>query len=125
MSEKVTLPREVAEAIDAAREAGKGDNRLIQVACSAERILYDYDRAIYEWCRDDNLIRFVGALVNGYEVEQTPEDKVRELYQSVEIALDRIFDPKDREQIRLSGYQDGITDTLDVLGIKISGVNAE
>jgi hypothetical protein len=65
------------------------------------------------------------ALVNGYEVEQTPEDKVRERYsravadmrfhrEKCQIGMEKYFD----------GYTSGIFDCLDDLNIKIEGVNA-
>lgn len=55
----------------------------------------------------------MSALVNGYTVEQTPEEKVHEYYDSL------------NEQDGFeSAEQDGILTTLDLLGIKIEGVNA-
>jgi hypothetical protein len=56
---------------------------------------------------------FILALYNGYEVEQTPEEKVREYYGK----LNQHHDCDWREAMH-------IKKTLNLLGIKIEGVNA-
>jgi hypothetical protein len=53
------------------------------------------------------------ALINGYEVEQTPEDKVRDRYEFYISCEDR----KER------GRAMGIKEALDILGKQIKGVN--
>ncbi|NUJ16264.1 DUF1642 domain-containing protein [Bacillus glycinifermentans] len=51
---------------------------------------------------------FLAALINGYEVEKTPEDKVREYFVNLSESCDRR----------------AVISTLNLLGIKIEGVNA-
>ncbi|MCY8348063.1 hypothetical protein MOC74_21910 [Bacillus haynesii] len=57
-------------------------------------------------------IILAAALINGYEVEKTPEEKVREYYESYGGS------PSAMER------KEAVQDTLDLLGIKIEGVNA-
>jgi hypothetical protein len=86
---KVKLPKEVANALEIIRSQNHGDNDLIKMACGSVVGSYietelNAQRIIFRWCQEDNLIRFVGALVNGYEVIEepqvitiTPEQKAR------------------------------------------------
>lgn len=60
-------------------------------------------------CRTET---FLKALVNGYEVEETPEDKVRYYY----MKQSRIGDLIDSTDY-------AIRHVLDLLGIKIEGIN--
>ncbi|OJT65468.1 hypothetical protein BFP49_09485 [Bacillus licheniformis] len=57
-------------------------------------------------------LTIVAALINGYEVEKTPEEKVREYYES------HGGSPSAEER------KAAIRETLYKLGIKIEGVNA-
>ena len=65
------------------------------------------------------------ALINGYEVDTTPEAKIKEYYEE---ALKCHRESKyewDVESMQYhSGRIDGVRKTLDILGIKIEGVNA-
>ncbi|PRS16610.1 hypothetical protein QNH18_16990 [Bacillus paralicheniformis] len=61
---------------------------------------------------DLDLITLAAALINGYEVEKTPEEKVREYYES------HGGSPSAEER------KAAIRETLYKLGIKIEGVNA-
>jgi hypothetical protein len=59
------------------------------------------------------------ALVNGYEVEQSPEDKVRELYGRY-----KNCDHQEKAKAEYCrGVCNGIIDTLNALNIKVEGVN--
>jgi hypothetical protein len=67
----------------------------------------------------ETLIR---ALYIGYEVEETPEDRVRELYKVREHeANSSKVDSNDRPYF--DGICRGIREALDALNIKIGGVN--
>lgn len=57
------------------------------------------------------------ALVNGYEVERTPHEELREYYES----LNTTGWPSDAYVD--SGRRNGIKETLRILGIKVEGVN--
>lgn len=130
MSEKMKLPREVAEAIDTELK-GKDDERLSwaihnMVTCHAHQ-LTDPAIVIKEYFGDGKWMLLMRALINGYEVEQTPEDKVREYVEQ----LKDIRDGKDSRPYErgrgaeYSGRIDSVMTTLNLLGVKISGVNAE
>ncbi|MFT0803337.1 hypothetical protein VSK91_21985 [Bacillus swezeyi] len=78
------------------------------------RCLYDLD-----------LLTLAAVLINGYEVEKTPEEKIREYYEEAQRRRKARRDEGDIEGLRYNagrGY--GVVDTLDILGIKIEGVNA-
>lgn len=65
------------------------------------------------------------ALVNGYETEKTPEEKVREYFEGVRNSRDERYLAGDIEGKRFhAGALVGICNTLGLLGIKIEGVNA-
>lgn len=112
---KPVLPKDVAAAITKALADGKENYDIIEYAMgpfgNAE---YQPADVISRWNRNNaSLTDLMTALVNGYTVEQSPEEKVREYYESV----------------RGQGDYGGITceaihQTLDLLDIKIQGVNA-
>ncbi|KND05332.1 MULTISPECIES: hypothetical protein [Bacillus] len=66
-------------------------------------------------------LTIVAALINGYEVEKTPEEKVREFYDSFECDS-RIYPSETYHRCEMSRRV--IERTLDCLGMKIEGVNA-
>lgn len=110
---KVVVTKEVAEAIERYLD---GDDTY------REKLLEDhagnyssganwsdfYDGKVYNALDSLSLMEMAEILVNGYEVEKTPEDKVRELFESSPFAIER---------------KSGIVRTLNLLGIKIEGVN--
>lgn len=94
------IPREVANEIERMREEGSTDFGIVEQAISDD-ILCEYSY------REPH--RLLVAITHGYTVEQSPEEKVREYY----------------EQDETNAYQEtAIRQTLDLLGIKITGVNA-
>lgn len=119
--EKVTVPRKVADAIEKLL-AGIGGNKFSKYGIIAKlddvgevaafpelRIIREYYDEI-EWDSPRHPHALMQALVNGYKVEKTPEEKVRELYRSGETTAHEAK---------------AIKSTLNILGIKIEGVNAE
>ncbi|WP_226570338.1 DUF1642 domain-containing protein [Bacillus stratosphericus] len=70
-----------------------------------------------------DLLNFAAALINGYEIEKTPEEKVREYYAFNHDERCKVLTASPRGQYT-SGVADGIRKTLDLLGVKIEGVNA-
>ncbi|WP_065643749.1 hypothetical protein [Bacillus paralicheniformis] len=66
-------------------------------------------------------IVLAAALINGYEVEKTPEESVREFYDSFECGP-RMYPAE--MSFRNEEYRRIIKCTLNRLGIKIEGVNA-
>ncbi|MED0799379.1 hypothetical protein P4T18_18380 [Bacillus inaquosorum] len=70
---------------------------------------------------DLDIITLAAALVNGYEVEKTPEEKVRDFYESFNTGFGTFHS---ETHFRYEEYQRVIKSTLNFLGIEIEGVNA-
>jgi len=68
-----------------------------------------------------DIMTLAAALINGYEVEKTPEESVREFYDSFECGP-RMYPAE--MSFRNEEYRRIIKCTLNRLGIKIEGVNA-
>ena len=131
-NEKVTLPREVAEEIRKARIHFRRDAGIVMNLRSHYRLMKlsrIFDNGTHKedggGLEVDLLMR---ALVNGYEVEKSPEEKVREFYKK---AMRDAVDTEHSGSLEFSGSSrvavgqaNGISRTLDLLGIKIEGVNA-
>lgn len=120
--ERVKLPREVAEAIEHCRNDDFSNRLIIRLALD-ERGNTPLRDLLYYFA-DTQFDTLVSALYNGYEVEQTPEEKVREMF------VDAVNEEEKREgqETALAGWWEGrrmaIIDTVNALGIKIEGVNA-
>lgn len=121
MSEKVKLPREVAEALDELRLKSIYPIRVAMDIiygdeCGGDQV------AIKQFCESDRSRRveyIACALVNGYEVEETPEDKVKFLFQKhLENQQTSFGDTRESKTICTT-----IHFVLDTLNIKIDGVN--
>lgn len=116
MTKKVTLPREVAEAIE--MYLTEFDKRaLLHTFCDPKTKGWTPRYSVFH---NVNLDTLMSALVNGFEIEQSPEEKVREYYEANEQMEDWIG--QDGHDARLT--LDVIEQTLDLLGIKIEGINA-
>ena len=63
---------------------------------------------------------FIAALHYGYEVENTPEEKLREYWEG----LNELHDGGARFPDDYGIIMTGVQETLRILGIKIEGVNA-
>jgi Protein of unknown function (DUF1642). len=116
MSDKVKLPREVAEAIEDLRKDHYDNRALI------DEIYEGAARPVLQAYAETNFDTLLNALINGYEIEKSPEEKVREYYEGlIETKQDLSNDDYTRE---LAAYEaSGVSKTLDLLGIKIEGVN--
>lgn len=108
MSEKVTVTKEVAEAIEY-RRSKVGGGYTFEKFMMVKMAKYDFGSPV-EILNTVPIETLAQALINGYEVEMTPEDKVREYYMNGD-----------------TSYQEalGIRHTLNILGINIGGVNAK
>ncbi|MEC0369996.1 hypothetical protein [Paenibacillus chibensis] len=102
------IPAEVADVIERLRAEGYDNSGIVALESRTGGGLHS-DPITLRTILFDTLL---AALVNGYEREKTPEDKIRAVYE----------EPADGEYAQ--GYEDGIVFTLDTLGIKIAGVNA-
>ncbi|UKS25055.1 DUF1642 domain-containing protein [Paenibacillus sp. HWE-109] len=114
MPDKVKLPRKVAEAIDQMKYMGVTS----LMACIAR---WEVDEPVTgELCTIHdyylkNPYLIACALVNGYEIEpQTPEEIIRFRYDGYISSDDRKY----------RGMAIGLKEAIDILGIKIEGVNA-
>lgn len=118
-NEKVAVPREVAEAIDHMRTLSVSNYRILKAVERGDNYATSRSALIRDWAfegrREPDLL--LQALVNGYEVAKTPEESVREYYVNVTELIDKFNDPFD------DGARCGISGTLNLLGIKIEGVN--
>jgi hypothetical protein len=121
-TEPLVLTKEQAEAIQTLnRLSGGKDDVLKQKALGR---VWGRDLACIDSLSLDELAR---SLYVGYEVEKTQEEKeaeIRERYDDLK-SIYRIYMGNERfeEATELIGRQRGIRDTLDMLGIKIEGVN--
>jgi arginine deiminase len=115
MSEKVVLTKKVADALEFARK--RGDEEVIEIIFDSGN---SYIAEDVEILNEFDRMTLVHALMNGYEVEETPADQVREYYKEIEReqvgACDSEFGVLCAEKV-------GICRTLNLLGLKIEGVN--
>ncbi|MDH5159882.1 hypothetical protein [Heyndrickxia oleronia] len=111
---KVTLTKEQAAAIERAKER-KETHRIVLAAAEKPS---GWHNGIYVPLNELSLEKLMSALVNGYEIEATPEEKVRKYYDEIKEMYERYeYDIDD-------GVLTGVRKTLDLLDIKIEGVNA-
>ncbi|MBG9882737.1 hypothetical protein OIO07_03365 [Bacillus paralicheniformis] len=108
------ITKEQAEAIEQVRRWGHGD------VLSGRPSTWGY--SICELDKMD-MLTLAAALINGYEVEKTPEEKVREYYAANYQRHEQSM-PRSKDDFYTSGVAEGVRNTLDSLGIKIEGVNA-
>ena len=117
--EKVKLPREVADAIDSISRMQNWKMRIMECMFDDQRSLSSEMATVKTFFHNNgtNGELIMQALVNGYEVEQTPEDKVRELFR-VEGERDNNGSP------HASWILTGALRVLEAYNIKIEGVNS-
>jgi hypothetical protein len=128
---KVALPRAVAEAIENLRAQSFMDADLLDITnflddkYMPEDIPSNVRYPIGEYLSKDfesNFPKYASAIINGYIIEKTPEENVREYWDYLIGA--RYAAASDEE---LSHYESEIRATekvLKLLEIKIEGVNA-
>ncbi|AUG37191.1 hypothetical protein CXP43_16270 [Bacillus velezensis] len=119
---KPTITKEQAEAIEFLRSLD---------AVSDEWFLFEYadvyfggepDSPEFGPIADMNIMTLAAALINGYAVEATPEDRVREYFAELQ---EKQRDAQSRGvTFSLECEREGVINTLNLLGIKIEGVNA-
>jgi hypothetical protein len=116
---KVKLPKNVAEAIEQVRLSYKSGCEYDLLFLNRERYGKMEEIGLYVYESRENMMRYFQALVNGYEVEETPEDKVREYF-----GLYSGNFRDSHEHRHALGVTQGVRETLNILNIKIDGVNA-
>lgn len=112
---KIEIPREVAEAIEALRAEKYSNFGIIDLYVNGEYGAR-YKHTLRKIATDD----LMTALVVGYVIEKTPEEKREEAYESIRKQYNNAYYLYDEDG---DIYRDGIEDTLDWLDIKIEGVN--
>ena len=119
--EKVKLPREVAEAIEYLCEKESSNYKVAHRVFYSMRGEPDYPgQIVYEYFNGD-MDELIKVLINGYEIEQTPEDALRMYYDHCEKKKSQaVFTPEYKEYL---GKIIGIRMALKILGIKIEGIN--
>lgn len=131
MTEKIILPKKVAGAIEVLRTKFHYDlYQLIGVAHDIHEP-DDYEDedevhsiATIEEYSQGNYDTIISAIVIGYEVENSPEEKVREYYASVIRFKGRAEENGNQYRVgEIRGELGGIETTLNLLGIEIEGVS--
>jgi hypothetical protein len=116
-SNKVVLPKDVADGLKILREYLMDDVELLTLVYDGKEHGFSDFHLLLQKVRGHfltkNQTEIMSALVNGYEVEKSTEEKVREYYESV-------YGQGDYGGIT----REAIENTLDLLSITISGVNA-
>lgn len=100
--EKVKVSREVAEAIERLRKNGHDNNSFIE-----GHVKYGYELDENKCLNELDTETLARALLIGYEVEETPQERLKEYYDKTSV-VERIV----------------IAETLEILNIKVKGVNA-
>ena len=116
MSEKVKVKREIAEYIEG--------YPLEYPKCRdwKNRLLMEHSYQFFSGSYADVSLKNVSPLglskilLYGYEVEETPEEKLAKWYMELEKDIKRSYSTYDR------GNRDGILRTLNTLGIEIEGI---
>lgn len=121
MSGKVILPKDVAEAITELRSDRGGNLNEYGVVTYLDdpkrHLSYPKLKVLYSYflkSGKSSPIDLMQALVNGYEVEKSSEEELREYYEDLR---------KSSPGSLYSWEADGVLKTLSILGIKIEGVN--
>ncbi|MDR4318734.1 Protein of uncharacterised function (DUF1642) [Niallia circulans] len=122
---KPTLPREVANAIESLRNEGRDNYSIIRIIFGTPKsqLETDIQSFAYEISGKKNVDLLMSALINGYEVEQSPEDKLREYYDKLSDEMNTLPAASHSWLIR-HAERDGIHKAIQILGITIDGINS-
>lgn len=113
--EKVTVSKEVAEAIEDVRQYYSKAEIIANIYNGRQGAIYGTNMpTLIEYAKHNGIETLMRALVIGYQVEQTPEERVREFYES--------FNAEIMEHVYA---RTAIRSTLALLGITIEGINAD
>ena len=121
MAEKAKVSREVAEFLKSCENSGVmywEDDLLVEHTASFvgnHVAIKDEARCLCKY----SPIELAKILINGYEIEQTPEEKLVERFQYCEQRWG--WHQDDETEMRATA--NAIKETLNTLGIKIKGIN--
>ncbi|MGG1042509.1 hypothetical protein ABE153_11500 [Bacillus velezensis] len=113
---KLTITKEQADALLHLYSTGWSKSDVLEHHATGEW---------FEHCdslNDLDMLMIADVLINGYEVEATPEDRVREYYAELQ-EKERAAQSRG-VTFSLECEREGVINTLNLLGIKIEGVNA-
>jgi hypothetical protein len=115
MSKKLFVSKSQAEALDGII-SNQEQFEAIRAHMGSDGLGWSrLDRAALNGMSIENLI---GALVFGYEVEKTPEEKLLHMYENPLIRYAAT------NSSTTTAYKQGITDALNAVGKVIEGINA-
>lgn len=122
---KALVTEEQARSIEFLRGVGYSDEKIMSMYVDDALGYIEMQHGRSVGCLYDlDALRFATALVNGYEVEKTPEERIKEYYEEVLRSQRESQDEADIESAEYcSGVIDGVTATLTILGVDIKGVN--
>ncbi|UNY40660.1 hypothetical protein KLEB271_gp36 [Bacillus phage vB_BauS_KLEB27-1] len=112
---KPEITKEQAEAISYLRGLGRDDEYILR----NHGVYVRHCAVLNELSR----VSLAAALINGYAIEKSLEQKVREYYEANYAKHER-SKPFSDDDYYTTGVSAGISRTLDLLGVKIEGVNA-
>ena len=115
---KVKVSKEVAEAIEQLRKSRDDDEILYQassVILSVGRFKRK-DKSAIVTLHEISPTKLARALINGYEIEQTPAEKVAEQYRNRKKLFDKFGYDVD------AGAMAGIEFVAEAYGLKIEGI---
>lgn len=118
----VTLPKEVDEVIRYKRSLQDTNSDILSDVFEG-----DAGRDIHDFINNTkgNFDVFLSALVNGYQVEKSPEDNVRDYFMRLKELEKQAYEAADHEtESEFLSEQTGAIMVLNQLGIQIEGVNA-
>jgi hypothetical protein len=114
---KVKVPREIAKYIEDLLIGSNRKNFILGVLAGGMSPKYAAVRKHFE----DDLDSLLNGIVDGFEVEETPEERILESYHRKMASANN---PCASNWKNAVGFADGIKFTLNELGIKIEGVNS-
>jgi hypothetical protein len=123
---KVKLPKDVTEAIESFRSQGWSDYLLVLSTFDFTQkphavVAKETEVLRKHFANSDGEKRLFSALVNGYEVDEKPNEEVKE---EVQEKMRRYYEGLEKQFDTSEWYMTlGFLRALDLLGIKIEGVN--
>lgn len=116
-----TIPRQVADVIEFYRSGMVETDILVKCVLDPNWI-----GEYAEILRSIPFETLLTALINGYNVEKTPEDKIRVRYEEHGLTAQAkaVSAGNFIHAGRCDGYRQGVVETLAALKIEIKGVNA-
>lgn len=116
--DKVKVSREVAEVINALEKSRLSRDTVLRNYATYLDAAVERKTNLYQTFvnKGIDLLRLAEILVKGYEVEQTPQEQLKEAYLDHRNLSNANFKYSE-------GFCEGIEFTLETLNIKVSGVN--